>query len=280
MSQRNIIPQILKTINNKDGSITIVWKLAQASNCNTCFKLECAEDEKQLDIDCIKNQIIDIKNIDIDKEQKTTIKFDNIKLYTSLCFRFSQVNYLNAASIELIDGKPFDDCWNEKQKGDLIEVNGNIIKGCVGNKTVWNSIYGTKICESPNIYHWRFKIITYTKFHFMVGVVNSEQTNHCNGYTGSEGIFYNNGVNSLHIYKTQHGNLTLDQGCKNFGKPGDVLDMWLDLQKFELTYSINGQDMDIRIKMPKQKYILIASMHGPKKEIELYSSHYIQNTGC
>eukprot|EP01084_Bolivina_argentea_P305230 527284_1 len=275
----NVIPQIIRTTTNKDGSISVVWKLLKNSNTNvnTELKLECAEDEKQLDMNCIKSEHINIGNIKLDSEQETIIKIDNIKCYGGLCFKLSKISYLPVTSIEF--EKRLNDAWNSKQKGDLIEVNGNVIKGPVKENN-WNSIYGTKICESPHSYHWRFKLRNIDKDqkpHFKIGVINSEQTNLCATSTSAPGIFYHNSANGLYIYGTQYGNITLDQGCKNFNKPGDVLDMWLDLKEFRLTYSLNGNDLEIPIKMPKQKYILIASLYGKVKEIELMSSYWSGN---
>ena len=141
-------------------------------------------------------------------------------------------------------------------------MNGNVMKGPVGG-SAWNSIYGTKVCEAPNIYHWKFKVRSIAGHYFMIGVVNSEHKSFCGSHPSSEGIFYNNSKNGAYIYSTQLGNITLDQGCKDFNTAGDVL------------------DIGIAVRMPKQKYVIIAAVHPQVKEIELVSSHYTQMTpGC
>ena len=265
-----IVPEILSISDNKNGAVNIKWKLVQKAldkDIKNQLKLEWAEDEKALDFDYTNDQIIDLNRIDLNvvhESNNVSVKNINANKFRLKWRNFSAVKTLKLES----------DRWDADNKGKHIQIDGNIIKHTA--TTAWSTAYGQVICKAPFTYHWQFKIKSFA-VHMMFSVVRFDD-----GYkqkdtylgNGHSPVYYHQSGNT-HFYNHYRGSdVSGDYGYNRFAKNGAVLDMYLDLKDYKLTYKTGGQDIGYSFdNLPQENYRMAVSLYN-KQQIELIAFDY------
>ena len=238
-----ISPEIVALTDNKNGGINIKWKLkTQRVNLDgeNRLQLEYAVNEQELDFGHGNSKSIDFHNIDLNSEYETrNVVIDNIN---ANIFRLKWNNFGNIKELKIET-----DLWDQNHKGQHIQVHGNVIRHTA--TTTWSSIYGRVLCKAPYTYHWRFKIKAFA-IYFMFGISReSDNYSVVNSYLGATNNAFgyyaaNSNNNQAHVY---HLGANGQFGMQRFNKNGCVLDMYLDLKNYKLSFKTGGQDTGVVI---------------------------------
>eukprot|EP01084_Bolivina_argentea_P068471 124641_1 len=264
-----IVPQIIDISDNKNGTVNIKWKLSQKplyKDSENRLKLEWAEDEKALQFDNTNDQIIRMNKIDLESVHETkNVLVPNL---TASIFRLKWRNFSNTKAIKIET-----DLWDTNNKGELIQIlNDNIIKHTAASK--WSSVYGKVVCKTGYKYHWQFKIKTFA-IHFMFGVAKVSNGFACKDtYLGTKEVGYYaayGNANTAYVYQSGASG---EYGMKRFNKNGCVLDMYLDLTNYKLSFKTGGQDTGVVIdNLSQEDYRMIVSLYNGQ-QIELVAFDY------
>ena len=175
----------------------------------------------------------------------------------------------------------FDE-WDPLFKSNHIKIDGNVVINTFGRK--YATVFLKNICKSPNKYHWKFKIKKYDGQH--------------KGWNNLIGIWKINTKppalnDGQHFTSIQHGGYAFISsyakisdasvaGCyvrngnysdrTNYGKrcvEGDIIEMYLDLKKFELSYSINQKDYGVAFNVKNTEYRAAVMIDHKDNAIEL-----------
>eukprot|EP01084_Bolivina_argentea_P213155 362119_1 len=165
--------------------------------------------------------------------------------------------------------------FDDKTKTRFVKIKGlnNNIFRYIGNENtypLYGTVFGRHIISKSkqlanNYYHWRFKIVSRSitasvKENFIVGLIK-ESLSDSLVFVGS------------HASVKQNDNLS-DYG-KKFNKKGDILDMYLDLNKGQLSFIINNNDCGVAFDNINTNinYRMTVSLCGNKSCIRLISYH-------
>lgn len=183
-----------------------------------------------------------------------------------------------SSSLHIIDDD-IDDFWDIETKGDNIKINKE-------NKTVicneiqsycYRSAFGHNIYNKGS-HHWKLKIIQcndgYCAWNMLIGIMkigkqiksfprNSHFTSNDNGY-GFIG-------NLAHLTNAKDGGHGSDRKYgQKFINNGDIIDVYLDLDKFTLSYKINSVNYGIAFdNLEKTKYCLAVTFCGNNNQLKM-----------
>eukprot|EP01084_Bolivina_argentea_P013776 25828_1 len=166
---------------------------------------------------------------------------------------------------------------NDTKYGIQISGLNNTICECIeyNDNTIKNIVFSKNILVAKNyfFYHWRFIILSESlveksnEYNFIIGVkpFNSIENNN-DGYSiiGSHGLKLCGLTNTVNSYSK-----------KRFYKKNDILDMYLNLDKGELSYMINNNPLGIAYtKLDTNiKYKMYCKLLNKNSKLELISYH-------
>eukprot|EP01083_Nonionella_stella_P314074 1130008_1 len=181
-----------------------------------------------------------------------------------ICSGYSKIHWFQT-ELQYTEQLP-QEKWNVLRKRPQITVEDTIIfnNDNTHNRT-WGTIYGTEICVTPFLYHWKLKIAdTYGSFgngwKIVVGVQSHNQTWDGDSDTftcAKNGNSY--GFNGYQAKLHSGRSSTTDYGIK-FHQKGDTLDVYLDMKQHELSFGINNTKYGKAFSVAQVKYTLAISL--------------------
>eukprot|EP01084_Bolivina_argentea_P047918 88339_1 len=189
--------------------------------------------------------------------------------------------------IELINdfGVVLQDSWDQTMKGSNIVMNKSIasieIKGIPGGRRNTNSyqtVFLSNILAS-GFHHWRFKMnIQHSRdlFDGLIGIWKVN-TGHRQQLLNS---YFTSSINNGYGFVAQRQKLTNTENIMqlqqtNYGKTankGSYVDMYLDLDKYELTFGVNGEKFETAFHIDQTVYRAAVSLSaGDTEGVELIS---------
>ena len=137
------------------------------------------------------------------------------------------------------------DEWDSKYISKKMKLQDNCITNISDVAYEYVSAFGRAIISSGK-FHWKFKIekVQKTGWYIVIGIwkIKSEVE------PPKETYFTHKGYKSGYGFVTEDGKLVTETGgssFKKYGVPcktGDIIDMYLDLDKLTLSFAINGTD--------------------------------------
>ena len=169
------------------------------------------------------------------------------------------------------------DEWSAKYKSDLFVINKNIIEKYERSQS--NSAFLTNIVYGGK-HHWKFKVLSCSSY-LRFGIWKNSvpiYTHHLNSFIGNNPdtayVFY---ATYACLYLHKYGNSYTDNDTYGIRCKSDNMDidMFIDFNKFELSFSINGKHYGKAFKIDDDKYRAAISMDSKGAKIELVSyRHY------
>eukprot|EP01084_Bolivina_argentea_P009183 17175_1 len=147
------------------------------------------------------------------------------------------------------------DKWDVNYKCNGIKINrvGDTIKSGKG----YQSIFGERICITPYKYHWKLKQIADNGQDFYVGVERKGKEIVNNYFCKSETGYGFSGYYAQ-LYSNDKWGQKYGVKCTN---KGDIIDVYLDMEKNELSYGINDKDYGKAYDVLPGEYRLAFTIH-------------------
>ena len=173
------------------------------------------------------------------------------------------------------------DKWHETLKGERMEiVDGDCIEITAdAGDSKWNSAFLENIV-SDGIHHWRFQVeVQKVLLGMVIGIQQHDDKSENEMY-----IVNHQWVGDTYSYAwvagcgrlNKNGMASVSEG--RYGQhnvtAGDIIDMYLDFNKLELSYSMNEQYLGKAFKIQKGKYRAAIEMFSKGEKIRLLSYDY------
>lgn len=93
--------------------------------------------------------------------------------------------------------------------------------------------------------------------------------------SGYSPVYYHHD-NTTYLYNSYRGNsVEGEYGFKRLAKNGGILDMYLDLKNYKLSYKTGGQDIGYCFdNLPQENYRMVVTLHNNQQQIELIAFDY------
>eukprot|EP01084_Bolivina_argentea_P255514 429783_1 len=167
------------------------------------------------------------------------------------------------------------DEWDSSQLATGLTLKNNTITKIEGDVGRWTTHYKSaflkNICDNGR-YQWKFKIHKITKIWCLIGIWKIRDA------ILPIHTYFTSGHNIAYAMLLEAGKLVSLRGGGNFEseheycdkcKPNDIVEMFLDLDKLEISYGINGKHFGKAFTVTKAKYRAAICLQGKDSAIEL-----------
>ena len=164
------------------------------------------------------------------------------------------------------DDKKYRQCYTLSKKKTIIKLTGSYGSGCA---------FMTRVARKPGIHCWKFKLLRLNTdtLWMTVGVWKTKRALKVNSRLDGHmfGLFYGWLLNYRQLTEGDTKNIRgryAPRRCKT----GDIVEMILDLDKFQLKYVVNGEDFGVAFdNIEDTGYRVAVSMNKTNDEIEFIS---------
>ena len=145
-------------------------------------------------------------------------------------------------------------------------------KCCIVGKANGNA-YLNKIVSSGK-HHWRFKLVhCYNSPE--IGIANNDDTNKDAGIFTDDGSGYAY-LTAYEVITDEDGTTDQDQHYGEECREGDIIDMYVDFEKFQIRYSVNDKDYGVAFTIKPGKYRAAVSLQSSPMSTKLRLEMYEQ----
>ena len=171
------------------------------------------------------------------------------------------------------------DKWSKEYSHKNFEINGNILTKIKGNSYSQHTAFLNKIVYDGK-HHWKFKLIKWEAIHLMIGIWKNNvkiTSDVMNSYPGKS-------KNTAYIFYAGYGCINNHDKHNSYTRTGDygiqcsstgtVIDMFIDFDELELSFSVNGIHYGVSHHIDPGKYRGVVSFENKENQIELISYNY------